>query len=126
MEELLNREFKTTTRTAMIMPIATPDNKPQVFGLVIIPNTIDMMDNLSWFKVSPKCLLHYKPMLKNLVSLIFMRMVRAIDKNITIVPGKSATFPVPMLFSSGLRVFPAFKFGWFTKIDFVPFFECHT
>ena len=108
----------------MRIPIMTPNYKPQISGAIIISNTIQMMNNFCWFQISAKYLFHNKTMFKDLISWSFIRMIRAINKNISITSCLSTTFPIPMFRPSVLRHIPFSLIpSRFAYIDFMAFLK---
>ena len=108
----------------MRMPIFTPYNKSQIFWAVIISNSIDMMDNLIRFKVSPKYIFHYEAVFQHLISRVFIWMVRAVNKNIAVCSCKPTTFPIPMIYPRSLKHVPfSFIPRRFPNTEFVSFLE---
>jgi len=75
----------------------------KVFYVVIILNSVYVVDNLFGFKIASKGLLHNKTASMNITLTVAIRMFRSINKNISSLIFYNATFPMTSILSRKLR-----------------------
>jgi hypothetical protein len=108
--------------------------KSQIFRSIIIPNTIYVMHDFFGSKVSSKLFFHYKTRALNVTMIVFKRVIRRINKNITLVSNFSFKEDMFFAFFKLRRTIPIsfftfiprrlslFKFGKrITMFAFLPF-----
>src|SRR3990167_4294419 len=77
--------------------------KHKVFNSIISNNSIDMMNNLFWFKITPKILLHYKTVFINIITFITKWMNRGINHCIPIFTFSYSSLPMRTIFTKSMH-----------------------
>lgn len=107
----------------MVLDVFRSISKLEVFRSIIILNAIHMVDNLVFFKVTPKLFFHYNSVFKHITLRITKWVIFCFNKLVSL--GNITSIPSPMLFSfSAQREFNSSSFGcFFSKHSLSGFFS---
>jgi len=87
--------------------------KFKIFNSIIIFNTVNMVDNFFFFKITTNMFFHDNSMLPNISARITKRMRRFFNKNVSIFIFCPSAFPLGMFFK--FSRFPHFLLCFFRK-----------
>ncbi len=107
---LFYQKFITTFWAVFRMPVFAFNNKHEIFGSIVVPNSVNMMHFFVRFKIAAKKLLHYQTMLINIFVFFLSKWMRmAFYQSIT-SEFILATFPATVFFTFGRSIVSFLKF----------------